>query len=324
MPFTFETLHAKAAGRTLILRGKLLDGAFFGPENVVLRSARGEAFVSSVQSHEIERPIGWPVLPEHTSTVLVLVVGAPPDGFDVWRVEGVGITDSDAPRVDITEVLAEPAFWVTQVIIHCQPQDTDEPGLEWFGIDAETANAWYGARIEAHLRSGVWPFIRADLPDGRYIELEMACGAEYQDRIWIGHIPEDERTMLGYHSGHFSLPALRLAEAEWLANATSHAASGLIWLAAAYVDRTKRPIELADRLALNVPGLRPESRRAYADALLAGLVVDDVTWTQDSTLGWINNSMYSQRNPDSRLSSLSKGGFRHIQSFFRDVCNATE
>jgi len=26
MPFTFETLHAKAAGRTLILRGKLLDG----------------------------------------------------------------------------------------------------------------------------------------------------------------------------------------------------------------------------------------------------------------------------------------------------------
>lgn len=324
MPFTFEPLHAETDGCTLVLRGKLLDGAFFGPENVVLRSAGGETFMSKVQSHGIERPIGWPVLPEHDRTLLVLTVRAPPEAFDVWRVEGIGVVDPRAPRVDITEVLSEPAFWATQVAIHCQPQDTDQPGLDWFGIDAETANAWYDAHVEMHQRVGAWPFIRVDLPRGRYIELEMACGAEYQDRIWIGHTPDGERTMLGYHSGHFSLPALRLAEAEWLANTTSHAASGLIWLAATYVDRTARQIALADRLASNVPGLRPESRRAYVNALLNGLRVDDLSWTRHDALGWINDSGYSQRNPHSRLSTLSPSGFRHIQLFFDDACDAAE
>lgn len=318
MPFAFEPLHSAAEDGALVLRGRLLSGAYFGPENVVLRSETGATFVSKVRSHGIERPVGWPVLPEHDRTVLVLTVDAPPAGFDVRQVEGVGIVAEGAPRVDISDVLAEPAFWATQVAIHCRPQDIDEPGLDWFGIGAEAANAWYDDHVEAHLRRGVWPFIRVDLQDDRYIELEMAGGVEYQDRIWIGQGADHARTMLGYHSGHFSLPALRLAESAWLAEATSHAASGLLWLAATYVDPAARPIALAGRLAANVPGLRAEKRRAYVDALLDGLAVEGVTWTRHDTLGWINDSKYSQRNPRSRLGKLTENGFRRIQSFFPD------
>jgi len=154
------------------------------------------------------------------------------------------------------------------------------------------------------------------LPDFRYLELEMARGVEYQDRVWIGHISGSDRELLGYHSGHFSLPALRTEEASWFATQTKFAPSGLLWLSAAYLEGEEYLLALAEECAWRVPGLRRGRKTAMAKALLKNVAVEGLSWTFDSTLGWVNNWRYSQRNPKSALSILKPDGFTYIREFF--------
>jgi hypothetical protein len=175
---------------------------------------------------------------------------------------------------------------------------------------------WYETRIHSHVLAGTWPYVRVVLPSARYIELEMAEGVEYQDRIWIGDQSDKQRVLLGYHSGHFSLPALRPEEVRWLAEATHADVSNLLWLTATYLEEGADLLALANALASKLPGILPGKAGTVAQVLHSNQEIADLKWVRDMELGWINNWIYSQRNPSSLLSNLDKEGFAYIRSFF--------
>lgn len=316
MPFTFEPMETRREGDELVLRGRVVSGAYFGPESALLRSPDGLEYLTHIHSHGMEYPEGWPVLPEHRKTVLILRIPVPPADFRISLLTGVGSVESAINRLDISDALSEPAFWAMQLSLHFSNEEVDDPGLEWLGVTAESADEWYATRIQSHIDRGTWPYVRVTLPSSRYIELEMAGGVEYQDRIWIGHLSGSYRVLLGYHSGHFSFPALRVSEVAWLAGLTDFSASNLLWLAGAYLEEGVYPIELASRLTSRVPGISAGMAPIMAEALLQNLAVEGLKWVPDQSLGWVNNWIYSQRNTASPLSILKPPDFAFIRQFF--------
>ncbi|KQV81132.1 hypothetical protein [Rhizobacter sp. Root1221] len=180
MPFTFEALETTPDGDELVLRGRVVSGAYFGPESAVVRFADGEEISTHVHSHRIEHPEGWPVLPEHRETVLILRIPLPANELRITTLIGLGAISRAKARIDISHVLDEPEFWAMQLDLHCTSEEVEEPGLEWLGITQRDAADWYETQIQEPINQGVWPYIRVLLPSSRYIELEMAGGIEYQ------------------------------------------------------------------------------------------------------------------------------------------------
>ena len=316
MPFTFQPLQVKREGSELELRGRLLTGAYFGPELVVVRSKDGNELDRNILGHSMEYPDDWPVLPEHSNTILILHIHAVPPDFEPALLTGVGSVAPGTERIDITDALVEPEFWAMQANLHFASEDVDDPGLEWLGVESDSANDWYESRIKSHILVGRWPYVRVALPSSRFIELEMACDVEYQDRIWIGQQTETHRVLLGYHSGHFSLPALRATELSLIATETDFGASNLLWLSATYLDKSADFLALTERFVSQVPGLLRSKRAAMSETILNNMVVEDLQWTHDPSIGWINNWRYSQRNPASGMSILKPEDFAYIQQFF--------
>jgi hypothetical protein len=196
-------------------------------------------------------------------------------------------------------------------------EEVDDPGAEWLGVQVDAANEWYESHVERYILAGRWPYVRVSLPGSRYVELEMAGGVEYQDRFWIGQVSGSRRVLMGYHSGHFSLPAFRANEVAGIAADTEYAASNLLWLSAAYLEAGADPTSLAESLVARVPGLLPGKEAAMSRAVLESLAVEGLSWTLDPERGWINNGKYSQRNPESRLSVLTLADFSYIRESFR-------
>lgn len=316
MPFTFEVLETIPDGDELVLRGRVVSGAYFGPESAIARSASGEEFSTHIHSHGMKDPEGWPVLPEHRNTVLSLRVSPPACKLKIATLVGLGAIDHAKERIDISHVLGSPEFWAMQFDLHYVSEEVEEPGLEWLGVTQQESADWYRTHIQESIDRGVWPYVRVQLPSARYIELEMAGGTEYQDRIWIGNLAGDQRVLLGYHSGHFSLPALRSQEVSYLAELTHSEPANLLWLSAGYLEKGTESGLLATRLASQVPGLIEGKEAAVAEALLQRVGVDGPTWVNDPARGWINNGAYSQRNPESRLCVLDQEDFEYIRQFF--------
>jgi hypothetical protein len=316
MPFTLEALETTRDGDELVLRGRIVSGAYFGPEAVIVRPESGEDIATHIHSHRMEHAEGWPILPEHRKTVLILRIPLPVHDLKIATLIGLGVINRARERIDISHVLGEPEFWATQLDVHYSSEEVEEPGLEWLGVTQQDAADWYETQIQAPLSRGVWPYVRVLLPASRYIELEMAGGTEYQDRVWIGNLAGEQRFLLGYHSGHFSLPALRLQEVSYLAELTHGIPANLLWLSAAYLENGADPLALATRLASGVPGLIKGKAAVMAQALLQRICVDGLIWVNDPARGWINNKAYSQRNPESHLCTLNQKDFEYIRQFF--------
>jgi hypothetical protein len=316
MPFTFQPLQIKRQGENLELRGRLLTGAYFGPESVVVRSRAGDERATQILSHGLEYPEGWPVLPEHRNTTLVLCIPTLPPDFEIALLTGTGSAATTSERVDVTGALEAPEFWAIQALLHFASDEVDDPGQEWFGLSSDTANEWYQSNIDRHILAGRWPYLRVPLTNSRYIELEMAGGVEYQDRVWIGDHSSTQRVLMGYHSGHFSLPALRVSEVTWLAEQTGFSASNLLWFSTTYLEEGFNLKSLIEKLVSAVPGLSRNKVEIMSEIVLENLAVDGLSWTRDPNLGWVNNWPYSQRNPASLLSTLKPADFAYIQQFF--------
>jgi hypothetical protein len=171
--------------------------------------------------------------------------------------------------------------------------------------------------LEVHWDAGVWPFILLPVND-RFVEIEFATGVEHQQRVWL----EDgtgQRVLMGYHSGHFSLPSFRIGEITKLGRSLrAHPSAALLLLPGAYIctDDTL-PRDIVAEWVRQVPGIKPDFVPKLVESLLANRV-PDLRWKLDERFGWINNWKYSQRNPDSPMSILGFDDFRFIHRFLGD------
>jgi hypothetical protein len=225
-----------------------------------------------------------------------------------------GIT-TNLSRIDVTASLADPSFWALQM------STSPESAWDVWDFTRREADELFVRFFKRHWDDGVWPFIRLPLDDLRYLEIEYAEVEEMeaQDRVWIGS-GDGRRVLLGFESPHFSFPTLRIAELLMIANRLNeHRSAPLLLLRGAYLTAADKPPKDAIRTWLQlVPAIPPES----IPGILADLVknvVPDVQWRNDPELGWINNGVYSQRNPKREMPLLEKQDFQFIQWFFEEL-----
>jgi hypothetical protein len=225
-----------------------------------------------------------------------------------------GIT-TNLSRIDVTGSLADPSFWALQM------STSPESAWDVWDFTGPEVDELFVRFFKRHWDDGAWPFVRLALDDSRYLEIEYAEVEEMeaQDRVWIGS-GDGRRVLLGFESPHFSFPTLRMAELLMIANRLKeHRSTPLLLLRGAYLTAADKPPKDAIRTWLQlVPGIPPESIPDILAHVVKN-VVPEVQWRKDPALGWINNGLYSQRNPKSKMSVLEKQDFQFIQWFFEEL-----
>src|SRR5579864_2502465 len=276
MAFRLRVSTFSNSKSTLVVSGSVIEGAYSGPEWVSLCDRSGEWISAPVLQHEVIHPKNWPIVAGDGST-LVLHIHLPRPNFTLDReqnVTGRGTLSSNEHRLNITDCLADPAFWAIQVSLHAASDVLDNP-LDAWGLSPEEEAQGYERLFERHWHAGIWPFILLEADNNRFIEIEFAAGVEHQERIWLGD-GTGRRVLMGYHSGHFSLPSFRIAEVLKLEKSIKeHSSAALLLLLGAYIctDETM-PTDIVADWVKRVPGIRAEFVPKLVESLVANTVPD--------------------------------------------------
>lgn len=313
MPFRLRVSTVSSSKSALLVSGVVVEGSYVGPESVMLCDKSGEWISSAILQHEVVHPKTWPIVAGDGS-MLVLHIRPPHSWFQLDRnqdVVGRGSLSTNERRVDVTDYFANPAFWAIQMSLHLGAQMTEDPLLAWGFCQADEVQA-YERLFESHWHAGVWPYLRLPFGGAKFVEIEFAAGVEYQERLWLGD-GNASRALMGYHSGHFSLPSFRIAEVLALGKSlTAHPCAGLLLLPGAYIGADENlPRDIVSEWVKEVPGVRSEFIPKIVESFLSN-VVPELQWRFDERLGWINNWTYSQRNPRGSMSVLGTEDFRFI------------
>ena len=258
MPFRMRVSSVVDKGPELSLQGQLVEGSYMGPETVQMCDQNGRWAHSMIIQHSINLPKDWPVVPGDGST-LILSIAKPSSEFKLdlsQLVIGDGAVATNSNREDISAILDEPAFWAMEMSLLLYGDELPEPSLAWGATRSEVDKTCI-ERFQSRWDSGTWPLISIGLPDNRYVEIEYAAGIEYQTRVWIGAC-EGPRVLLGYDSGHFSFPTMRIQELLDLAERMDgHPAASLLLLNGAYlVEGEFFPQDVVTRWLRQSPGFQ--------------------------------------------------------------------
>ena len=99
-------------GSETLICGRLIKGAYFGPQYVRLKDAAGNERTTTILTHGLINPEGWPVTADH-DTQLQLYVPTPPPPFAIDTkspVEGLGNVALRKDGVDLSRELSDPLF----------------------------------------------------------------------------------------------------------------------------------------------------------------------------------------------------------------------
>ena len=325
MSFRLRVESIDNLGGETHIRGRLVEGAYFAPQSIRLKDTTGKVRTATILSHELINPQGWPVTADHdTLLVLHIVKSSPPFTIDVDSlVEGIGSVALRQDGIDLSKELSKPQFWGNFSTLYMVSEENEYPYEDFLGLSGNDLNSYYTNFLAPFFASTTWPIFPLEIDHDRYVEVEWAGGAEYQDRVWIGSRVSERRALLGYDSGHFSLPGLRSSELVWLleriAQTTAHPASGLLLVPMCYLpEPDTRLTEMLTSLCARIPGANVELAGTMAANMVKNQVVD-ARWERRNGLGWCSTWLYSQRNPRSPLSVLSEDDFGFIDLFFREV-----
>jgi hypothetical protein len=307
------------------IRGRLVEGAYFGPQSIRLKDTTGAWRTTTILSHGMINPQDWPVTADH-DTQLILYIPRPASPFVIDTqslIEGLGSVTLRQNSIDLSKELSNPLFWGNFSTLH-MASEIERPYETFLGLSNEDVNNYYLNVLAPLIDSPTWPIFPLSIDSDRYVEVEWAGGAEYQNRVWIGSKASDQRALLGYNSGHFSTPGLRPSELFWLLErleqTSAHPASGLLLVPMCYFPALNEAlIDALANLCTRIPNARVELARDMASAILENLIVPAAEWELKPGFGWCCSSRYSQRNPQSRLSVLSESEFRFIDWFFSAV-----
>lgn len=123
-------------------------------------------------------------------------------------------------RLFANEQLDSPLFWATHYYLLCNDEGHDETELceELFGVTAQAVNDFFCKITTWKGKVKPWPYFQLPLTNSTFVEVQYADHpAEYRTQYKIGDAAG--AIVLGYHSGHFSLPALRWSEVKQIASA---------------------------------------------------------------------------------------------------------
>jgi len=322
MTFKLRVSKVEYRGDELAISGRIIEGSFFGPEAVTICGRDGKQITVGIVRHFLDAPEGWPVLPSH-ETILSISVCRPVDFKidETQPVVGHGCLLENSNRENVSHLVEDPAFLAMQLSNHLGDDDVEELSELYFGISADKLDRFYKTEFGWRFDAGVWPYLAMSAGEKRFFEIEFATGIEYQERYWAVDSTTSTGVLLGYNSGHFSLPALRVEEVLWFQRVASDqlnaGAMSLLLLAACYINEATPELkDFVSTCFAGLPGFKAKTSQNAAEAFLEHITVRDVRWEYVHDLGWINNWPYSQRNPSSTMRVLEPEDYSFIRRFF--------
>jgi len=326
MSFHLRIDSIENLGNETCIRGRLTEGAYFGPQYIRLKDKTGNDRIATIVSHGMTGALNWPVTADHDIR-LELYIATPDPQFSIdpnSPVEGLGSVFPRRDSIDLSKELSNPLFWGNFSILYMVSESIEQPDEEFLGLSLDEVNGYYTDFLEPLINSATSPIFPMKIDSDRYVEFELTGGAEYQNRLWIGLRASGERALLGYDSGHFSLPGVRPSELVWLLDrleqTTAPPASGLLLAPMCYLPKPDAwMIERLANLCARIPGAKLELAGAMASNMVEHQVVPEASWERRPGFGWCSNWQYSQRNPQSAMSVLSEAEFRFIDLFFSEV-----
>lgn len=320
MPFEMQVSDVTYGDGEMNLVGRLVSGVYSGPETLAITGQDGSQWTTQISSHGMEGDnLDWPVRPEH-NTRLRLTICRPDEPFELdldTPVVGRGtVGPVSEDRVDASDQLMTSAFW--GMMLDGLQDEEGEHQAHWLETTSEAVNSCWEDFMR-HVEHGSPVFLRLPLVDDLYLEFEFAAEGEHQIRYWLGD--DGQRVLMGYQSGHFSLPAFRFVEIAAIAKHLSPELrpAAVLLLPGSY--STSHSAEMREPIlswVQSVPFAKAHAEK-ITDTLLEQSVVEDAYWQHDTKLGWTASWMYSQRKPKGNWSVLSDDDFAFIQGFFEKL-----
>jgi hypothetical protein len=331
MPFTFrvDKVEYEEPGNT-VLTGYLQSGELTGPEFVMVPTASGQPFESQIIAMEVKGPMAMP-LPASQGSEIQLVLHGHPPGKDVTPscIATARLPDQPPSRqlVERSDLLGNPLFWAMWYYMHIGTEERDSAELmePFFGLSNEEVNQFYVANFSRDDPHAPWLSIKLPLPDGFSLSVEFA-ETYSEDRYTLSHADWNSSVLLGYHSGHFALPALRWNEVAAIGRCAAltsldenhRRVALLLFFPGVYLTDMDTIAEVRSTLiaAWETLGLVKQTHiQEMVDQIIDGKVIDDLRWWRDPDLGWINDGRYSLRNPRTRMCEFDKAKFERISAF---------
>ena len=113
MSFRLRIDSVANVGSETLIRGQLIKGAYFGPQRVRLTDTAGNERITTISTHGLINPEGWPVTANH-NTQLELYVRTPSPQFAIdttCPLEGLGNVALRKDAIDLSRELSDPLFW---------------------------------------------------------------------------------------------------------------------------------------------------------------------------------------------------------------------
>jgi hypothetical protein len=224
-------------------------------------------------------------------------------------------------------------FWATHyyLLLAEEEHDSEELVEPIFGVSSEAVETYYLKELVRPAAKGSPHWL--DLLAGARVGVEYAGDGDggTEVRFLVNRDSWEGSELLGYDSGHFALPAFRWPELEAIHRAVAvsdpakAAAAALLLFPATYVTNDEDSGRIQEHLVSwwrTLGFARPEFVERLACNTAAYRSVPEVRWHLDATLGWINDSVYSLRNPQTRMCAFEERRFLRVKEFMTEVDRA--
>src|SRR5262245_35727818 len=208
--------------------------------------------------------------------------------------------------------LAKREFWAAHYYLLLAAEERESSDLvePLFGLPNSALEAYYFGQL-VRPESDAHP-LWLPLRDGYSAGVEYAdCGDDgHEVRFFLSHESWDEPELLGFDSPHFALPAFRWDELVLLHAALATQvdrrapAAALLLFPAVYVTAADMSYDVKEHLQewwRTLTYLSPADPELLVRNVVAYRDNPDVRWRKDEKLGWINDSIYSFRNPNAHM-----------------------
>src|SRR5260370_11143297 len=218
MAFTFQVqeVQYEEPGNTVLI-GFIKKGEIRGRELVAVPTQSQIPFQSHIISMEVEGPISTPVPASQGSRIQLVLKGCPANRDVLAPSLASSIAPVEPPlqpTVDRSNLLGSPWFWAMWYSLQIGTDEVDgsEFMQPFFGLSNDAVDEFYLENFSNANTQAPWALIRIPLPKGYSLELQFAGQPYCEDRYILAQSSWHSSVLLGYHSGHFALPAFRWQE----------------------------------------------------------------------------------------------------------------
>ncbi len=227
--------------------------------------------------------------------------------------------------IERPDLLDEPLFWQCLYFGPLEPtaEDVFKSPNDYFGlrVSAQNANSFLDYLEAMKLPAGYYPayFVPIVQTDNWRVGVTLhACPEDFEISFDVVDM-NNKHVELGRLGGHYRLPAFRWCEVGALAHSESghqptKAFVTLLLLPGVWFGKGDQLPEIRDQVISAMVETNFATRRLpeLTDRIL-GYLKYEVSWRFDEHHGWVNDSIYSYRNPDR---CQDEAVFRSIRELF--------